>query len=292
MAKSRTLGHLAALFTIIVWGTTFVCTKVLLESFTPCEILIFRFALGFLALCLMSHHRLKGVTRKQEMLFAAAGLTGVCLYYFLENTALVYTMASNVGVITATAALFSAFFAYLFTDEKGLTPRFLLGFVLAISGIALISFNGLELHLNPLGDFLALGSSLTWGIYSVMIKKINKYGYSTLQSTKRIFAWGMFFLLFTIPGSGSSWDMARLLDVQNLLGLLFLGLIASALCFLTWNYAVKEIGAISASVYLYLNTVVTIIASFLVLGEPITAKSALGTLLVLSGLVISEQRHK
>lgn len=292
MADRKTAGHLAALFTILVWGTTFVCTKVLLRSFTAVEILIYRFVLGFLALCLMHPHRMRGVTRRQELFFLGAGLCGVCLYYFLENTALSFTMASNVGVITTTAALFSAVFAYFFTDEKSLGRNFIIGFLLALSGIALISFNGAELHINPKGDLLALCSAMTWGIYSVLFKEISSFGYGTICSTRRIFAWGLLFLLLTIPGSRSAWDFSLVLERQNLLSLLFLGIVASALCFVTWNYAVEAIGTVTTSIYLYLNTVVTVIASFIVLSEPITAKSLLGTALILLGLMISERKGK
>ena len=92
-------GNLAALFTIVIWGTTFISTKVLLIDFQPVEILFFRFVLGFLALVLVCPQRLKGVSRGQEAVFALAGLCGVSLYFLLENIALTFTMASNVGVI-------------------------------------------------------------------------------------------------------------------------------------------------------------------------------------------------
>ncbi len=98
MGNRRTAGHLAALFTIIIWGTTFISTKVLLTDFKPVEILFFRFVMGFAALFLVCPHRMKGVGRRQELTFVLAGLCGICLYYLLENIALTYTMASNVGV--------------------------------------------------------------------------------------------------------------------------------------------------------------------------------------------------
>ena len=98
MGHRKSAGHLAALFTIIIWGTTFIFTKVLLTDFKPVEILFFRFVIGFAALFLVCPHRLKAVDRGQEAIFVLAGLCGICLYYLLENIALTYTMASNVGV--------------------------------------------------------------------------------------------------------------------------------------------------------------------------------------------------
>lgn len=90
MKNKNKTGHLAALLTIIIWGTTFISTKVLLVDFQPVEILFFRFLMGLLALLIIYPHRLKGTTRKQEMTFIAAGLCGICLYYLLENIALTY----------------------------------------------------------------------------------------------------------------------------------------------------------------------------------------------------------
>ena len=79
MENKRSAGHLAALFTVIIWGTTFISTKVLLEDFQPAEILFFRFALGFAALLLVCPRWLELEDPRQELLFAAAGLCGICL---------------------------------------------------------------------------------------------------------------------------------------------------------------------------------------------------------------------
>lgn len=98
MKNKRSAGHQAALFTVIIWGTTFISTKVLLADFQPEEILFFRFALGFAALLLVCPRRLELEDPRQELLFAVAGLCGIYLYYLLENIALTYTMASNVGL--------------------------------------------------------------------------------------------------------------------------------------------------------------------------------------------------
>ena len=88
-----------------------------------------------------------------------AGICGVTLYFLFENIALTYTMASNVGVIVAISPFFTALFSHIFNPDETLQPRFFLGFLLAIGGIALISFNGQALQLNPLGDFLAAGAA-------------------------------------------------------------------------------------------------------------------------------------
>ena len=107
MKQNKAAGHLAALLTIFIWGTTFISTKVLLRDFQPVEILFFRFVIGLAALAAACPRRIKGTTLRQELAFASAGLSGVCLYYLLENIALTYTMASNVGVIISVAPFFT-----------------------------------------------------------------------------------------------------------------------------------------------------------------------------------------
>lgn len=122
MKSKNTMGHLAALFTVAVWGTTLISTKVLLNAFQPVEILFFRFSLGFLALLAVCPHRLKGTSLKQECTLAAAGLCGICLYYLLENMALSYSLASNVGVILSAAPFFTAILSHLVMKEQEKLP--------------------------------------------------------------------------------------------------------------------------------------------------------------------------
>ena len=195
MEQSKASGHLSALLTIIIWGTTFISTKVLLVDFQPIEILFFRFVMGLIALLLVCPHRMRGTTRRQELTFAAAGLCGVCLYYLLENIALTYTMASNVGVIISVAPFFTAILAHIFLkqDEK-LRANFFIGFLIAMVGIVLISFNGAAMELNPAGDLLALLAAFIWACYSILTRKISSYGYNTILTTRRIFLYGILFI--------------------------------------------------------------------------------------------------
>lgn len=291
MKSKHTLGHLSALITIIIWGTTFISTKILLVDFQPVEILFFRFVLGFLALLLVYPKRLKGTTLKQELTFAAAGLSGICLYYLLENIALTYTMASNVGVIISVAPFFTAIMSQFFmkTEEK-LKSNFFVGFAVAMAGICLISFNGSELKLNPTGDILAIIAALTWAIYSLLTKKISGFGYHTVQATRRTFTYGIIFMIPALFIFDFRWDFSRLANKEYLFNLIFLGLGASAFCFVTWNYAVKILGAIKTSVYIYIVPVITVLASAIILHENITPMAAGGTALTLAGLFLSKSK--
>ena len=291
METNTARGHLAALLTIAIWGTTFISTKVLLEDFRPVEILFIRFVMGYLALWIACPRRLRGVTRRQEGSFALAGLCGVCLYYLLENIALTYTMASNVGVIISVSPCFTALLThFLMRGEDRLRPTFFAGFAVAMAGICLISFNGSALALDLRGDLLALLAAFVWACYALLTRKISALGHPTVLTTRRTFFYGLVFMLPVLALSGARPDLACLLDPVDLGNLLFLGLGASALCFVTWNLAVRHLGAVRTSVYIYLVPVITVVTSVLVLREPVTLRSAAGTLLTLAGLLVSEWR--
>ena len=285
MDNKTTAGHVMALLTIVIWGTTFISTKILLADFTPIEILFLRFLLGLLVLMAVYPKRsgvkdsaasnglfdprgsrlmcmqacplgssLAGIKdKKQELTFAAAGLCGICLYYLLENIALTYTMASNVGVIISVAPFFTAVLSHIFlkTEEK-LKARFFVGFIAAMTGICLISFNGGALQLNPIGDILAIAAAFVWAVYSLLTRKISGYGYNTIGATRKIFAYGILFMLPFLFVFDFRLDVQKMIKPEYALNLIYLGLGASALCFVTWNYAVKVLGAVKTSVYIYI----------------------------------------
>lgn len=293
MERKGSAGHLAALITILVWGTTFISTKVLLVDFEPVEILFYRFVMGLVALIVVYPRRLKGATGRQELTFAAAGLCGVCLYYLLENIALTDTLASNVSVIVSVAPFFTALLSHLvLKGQEKLRANFFLGFVLAMAGIFLISTGGAEVHLSPVGDLLALLAAVVWAFYSILTQKIGGYGYPTVLVTRRIFFYGILFMVPALFFFDFRWAPERFANPVYLGNFLFLGLGASALCFVTWNFAVKMLGPVKTSVYIYMVPVITVVASVLILHEPLTWATGVGALLTLSGLFLSEFKCK
>lgn len=291
MESRKTFGHLAALLTIVIWGTTFISTKILLADFQPAEILFFRFVMGYFVLLAVYPHKLKTADYKQEWTFALAGLCGICLYYLLENIALTFTLASNVGVIISVAPFFTAILAHLaMKSEEKLRSQFFIGFVVAMAGIVLISFHGRELELNPFGDLLAAAASLVWACYSVLTRKISSFGYPVILSTRRTFFYGILFMIPALFVFDFQADLSRFTNITYLFNILYLGLGASALCFVTWNFAVKELGAVKTSVYIYMVPVITVAASALILYEPLTLLAGTGTILTLTGLFLSEYK--
>lgn len=285
-------GHLASFITILIWGTTFISTKILLADFTPLEILVFRFMIGYIALMLIHPHLLKTRSFKEELIFISAGICGVTLYFLMENIALTYTLASNVGVIVSTAPLFTAVLAHFFLEGERLNRQFLAGFAVAIAGILLIAFNGsFVLKLNPIGDILSILAAVVWAIYSVLMRKASKFCYHTIDCTRRVFFYGLLFMIPALFLLDFNLGIDRLAKMPNLLNLLYLGFGASALCFVSWNWSVGILGAVKTSVYIYIIPVITILAAFFILHEEITGISLAGALLTLAGLFISERKQ-
>ncbi|MDD3409458.1 MAG: DMT family transporter [Eubacteriales bacterium] len=282
-------GHLLALLTVLFWGTTFISSTVLLRSFSPVEILFFRMALAIAALLIARPRRIVLKERRHEWLFAGAGLCGVTLYFLLENLALTYTYSANASVIVSTAPFFVAIASRLFLKEERLSRWFFAGFAVAMAGIVLVAFSGQQLHLNPLGDLLCVLAAISWACYSVFIRRIDQLGYDTLLTTRHVFAYGLLFLLPVMAIFGFAPPLDKLLQPVNLLNLLFLGLGASALCFVLWNTAVRELGPVRTSAYIYLSPAITIVASWLLLGDPIQPMAILGAVLTLVGLVLSQR---
>lgn len=302
--KKQALPYILAAFCILVWGVSFICTKYLLRTFSSLEILILRFVTGYIAFCIISPKPLKTSGIKEELLFMGAGLSGLTIYQFVENIAIYFTAANNVSIIVSTCPMFTAIIAAIFLHEKTITKNFVLGFVIAMTGIVLVTLNGSsEFSLSPKGDLLALGSAICWGFYSLFVSKINSLGHGNFASTRRIFFWALIFMIplavygLVFGGKSTSINFcpaentARWSDWKNILNLVILGVFASSLAFVAWNKTCKALGTVKTTAAIYMVCVVTIIFSFIFLGEKISLAGLFGTFLTILGLFISEKKQ-
>ena len=177
--------------------------------------------------------------------------------------------------------------------HEKLSKCFFFGFVCAMAGVALVSLAGVsELHFSPIGALLGVGAALVWGVYSVLVRQLGHMGYRTIPLTCRIFGYGLLFLLVPAVIEGFPSGLSVWTQPVHLANLLFLGLCASATCFVTWNRAVFLLGPVKTSVYIYATPVITIVSSALILHETMTPIMWLGTVLALGGLILSEHREK
>ena len=292
LTQRKKLGaHLLALFTIVVWGTTFIATKLLLTAYTPLQIMLMRFALAYAVLWLLRPKALL-VDLKTELRFCLLGLFGCTLYFLTENTALTYTLAANVSILVASAPILTALLAHLFLRDEPFSRNNLLGFLIAFLGVALVVFNGtVVLKLNPLGDLLSLSAALTWAVYGVLLKPL-LHRFDAIQLTRRVMMWGLLTALPLALLSGEPFSLAPLQNGARLFCILFLGLIGSGLCYVTWNLATRRLGVVVTSNYIYVNPFVTMLTAAVVLDERITPMGVAGAALIICGVVFSDRRQR
>ena len=294
MGKKSFVGHALALVTAIIWGVAFVATKNMLGDYTPLEILLLRFIIGYVMLWILYPHPMKIKRKVTELNLFLAGFTGVTLYFVCENTALEYTYASNVSLLVSAAPIFTGLLAMIFLKKEKMTKNFVLGFICAMIGILLIGYNGSSvLELNPLGDLLALGAAICWAVYSIFTMKADEEeGLNTLGVTRRIFFYGILTGLPVQLITDGGIALQPLTKMTNWTSLLLLAVFASALGYVAWNKAMLILGTVRASAYIYFIPAVTMIASWLVLKEKITYVMIIGALLILGGLILSEKKQK
>lgn len=287
MKRNGALYHLMALIAVIFWGLTFISTKVLIiNGLNPVEIFLIRFSIAYVVALLFSHSKLKADSVREEAMMLAAGVTGGSFYYVVENSALEYTFASNVSLIICCAPIFTILLGkYIFKDK--VKAYVWIGSILAFLGVGVVILSSTgEYGINPIGDFLTLLAALSWAIYSLLLKKLTpKYG--DMFITRKVFGYGVVtgvIFYFILPYSTT-------IEVENIWSvignLLFLSLGASFLCYYLWNNAIRHLGAERTSNYIYLNPLITIIASSIILSEPFSAIMALGTALIIGGVILS-----
>lgn len=292
MTDKKLFLNLLALLTVVIWATTFISSKILLNTFTPLEVMFYRFVIAYFLLLIIhpKFHKIESI--KEESMFLLAGITGGSLYFLTENTAVKISQVSNVSLILATAPIITALLAHFFTKGEKLSKNLFLGFIVAISGVFLVIFNGnFMLKLNPLGDILALGAAISWSVYSITTKKFGSK-YNPLYLTRKIFFYALLTMIPFLFTSEFNFDVNKILTFKSLSNLLFLGIVASSLCYVVWNFTVDKLGVIKTNNYIYLIPAITLIFSVLILNEKITLFSSLGAILIFLGVYISEHGLK
>ena len=285
MMSRNVLYSLIALLTVTFWGLTFVSTKILiLCGLTPAWIFIIRFAIAYLCMVAICHKKLWSDSRRDELCMAVMGLTGGSLYYIAENTALQWSYASNVSMIVCGATPVMTILLCAVFDNQKISARTIVGSALALSGVAMVMSDGtFSFGLSPKGDILALFAALLWAVYCLLLKRMSGR-YSNLFITRKVFfygcvtglAWSLFEERPCMPAEGSI--------VTVIINLLFLGVVASFICYIMWGDVVKVLGPDHAANYIYFNPLVTVIASMLLLGEPITLWLVIGGIMTVAGV--------
>ena len=290
------MAHLAAFFVVAVWGSTFVFTKLLLLSgLSSAHIFTLRYILAYVLLLLFSLARKKGQrwlteSWRDELILFGMGVTGGSLYFLAENESMNYTTTTNSSLIVSSTPLLTAALVGLFYRSERMNRVQTIGSLIAMAGVVVVILNGrFVLHLSPIGDALALTAALCWAFYSLMMIQVNKR-YDELFITRRVFLYGLLTIIpyyIIVPGMPPLDVLARPAILVNLL---FLGIVASMLCFLIWAWAIKKIGAVAATNYVYVSPVVSVVFAWLILSESITPFFLTGAALILVGMYLADRK--
>ena len=288
------MPYFVALFVVLMWGTTFVSSKVLLNSgLLPADIFFVRFVIAYCCMLSISHKRLFANSIADELTLVGLGLMGGSIYFLVENMALLHSTASNVSILVSTTPLVTAMLLAIFYKSERLSARQIFGSVLAFVGVVLVVLNGqFILHLNPLGDALALGASFTWGFYSLFMRRIMGR-YSADFITRKVFFYGLVTILpyfalvhplnigLLTSGNMTIWG-----------NLIFLGFVASTGGYLLWNWVMRKLGAVKSTNFIYLQSLVAMVAGHVILGERITFMAIAGAVILIVGMVLAVRKKR
>lgn len=294
MDKNRVFAYLGVLFAVVVWGASFVATKVALTYVAPVTVVWLRFAMGVLILgvFVLARKQFALPQRKDLAYFALLGFLGITFHQWLQSTGLLTAQATTTAWIVATTPIFMALLGLLILKEKLGWLKWA-GIFLAAFGVLLVVSQGdlaslLQGSFGTPGDLLILISALNWAIFSVLSRR----GLQTQPAARMMlyvmgFGW-LFtsFLFFSGPG---------LSDITNLtsdgwFSVTFLGIACSGLAYIFWYSALQTLPAAQVGAFLYIEPLVTMLLAAVLINEPLLWASILGGAIILLGVWLVNRR--
>ncbi len=255
----------------------------------PEEIYVLRTLLAYVCIWFISPKKLFCDSLKDELIVFLLGIFGSSLYFLTENYALKLAVVNDVSFIVCTTPLVTIILALLFLKSVKASLPLVVGSVFALIGVALVIFNGhFVLHLDPLGDFLALAAAASWAIYSLVMKNFSSH-YSPFFITRKVFFYGLITILPIFIIHPWTFPFEQLFTPSIGLNLLYLGVVASFVCFAAWAWVITKLGALRASNYIYFNPVTTVITSAIVLNEHMTPIAYVGSAFILIGVFVANK---
>lgn len=289
-SSKNVMANMAGAVAVLMWGLSFISTKeLLLNNMGPVEIYLYRFVLAYIIILIVSHRRILSHNWRDEGMFALCGLMAGSIYFIAENTALEYTLVQNVSLLTSLSPLITAMLvAMLYANEKP-SRGMIIGSVIAFGGVACVIFNSAtSLEVHPLGDILSLGAAFSWSVYSLILRRLSA-NYDTWFMTRKTFFYGIVTAIPFLAFSPSLNNPVTVLTNGTMVfNILFLGIGASLIGYIFWAVTVKYLGAVKANNFMYFQTVVTMIAGALILGEEVTVVGVTGCVLIIGGLWLGD----
>jgi len=287
LTSSKAFRYLLILLAIIFWGTSFVATKTVLHEIKPVTIIILRLALASILLTIiaLSTKRVFSINLKSHGLIFILALVAV-FHLWIQVTGLQYTTAANTGWIIGTAPVFMAILGFVFYKEKIILLQFL-GILVALVGLLLLIGKGDITNIGLIenkGDLLVLGSAFTWGVYSMVNKKIS-LSYSPLMTILYLF---LMMSVIIIPFNLNSETIGSVINLSltGWVSILFLGIFCSGVAYVIWAQALRDMESAKVGAFLYFEPLVTVIAAWFFLNEEITLLMIFSGLLITAGVFI------
>ncbi len=282
------IAQLKALFTVVVWGASFVAIKIGLKYVSPITLIWMRFALGLIVLgAVVLFRRQFRVPKLKDWLYLALlGFLGITFHQWLQSTGLVTSQATTTGWIVASMPIFIAILGLLVLNEK-LSWSQGLGIIIAALGVLLVVTRG---NLNSLiagefgtpGDILILLSAPNWAVFTILSRRgLKTYAAALMMFYVMAFGWFFSTVLFV---SAKGWESIHAIAPDGWLALGFLGVFCSGLAYVFWYDALKVLPVAQVGTYLYIEPVVTVIVSLFLLNEKITLAGLLGGAIILLGV--------
>ena len=287
MTKSKAFRYLLILLAVVFWGTSFVATKTVLLEIKPVTVIILRLILASILLTTiaLSTKRSFSVNLKSHGWIFILALIAT-FHLWIQVTGLQYTTASNTGWIIGTAPIFMAVLGLIFYKEK-VTFLQLAGILIAMFGLLLLIGRGNILNINLIenkGDLLVLGSAFTWGVYSMVNKKIS-LTYSPLMTVLYLFLM-MAIIIIPFNLNSETFNSVIHLSLTGWMSILFLGLFCSGIAYVIWAQALRDMESARVGAFLYFEPFVTVLAAWFFLNEAITLMMILSGLLITVGVFI------
>ena len=282
MFKSKLSRYSLIMVAIIFWGTSFIATKTLLDELTPETIISLRLILGSMLLTILAFLTKNKFTVKLKSHVYIFVLALIAVFHlWIQVTGLKFTTASNTGWIIGTAPIFMAILAAIFFKEK-IKLLQAGGIVIAMFGVLLLigkgDFKNISLIENK-GDLMVLASAFTWGVYSMVNKKIS-LSYSPLMTILYLFLM-MAIIIIPFNINENSVHSVIHLSAVGWISILFLGLLCSGVAYVIWAQALRDLESAKVGAFLYFEPIVTVAAAWFFLNEAITV------LMIVSGIIIT-----
>lgn len=283
--------NIILLLAVTLWGLSFIATKMVLDFLTPVEIIAVRLMMGIPVLYLVlkiKKVKMKFTWSDYPVLLIASVILG--FHFIIQAVGLIYTTATNTAWLIATIPAFIAVMSYIFLKEK-LTFLKIIGIIIATCGVILLVSRGklssLE-WLRSTGDWIIMGSCITWSIYTIVTRNITRRHNPISVSLALLIVPALGLVIYVL--STTSLTKFSNLPCEIILALIFLGVFCLGIAHWLWLEGLSKKGATDVGVFLYFEPIATTIAAIPILGENLTLFIVFGAILIISGVYLVEKK--